>query len=653
MIRRQVIVLVGLAVSLTAMSLRRIAQIPSGPYAGSVPLVCCDSDHDSMPELFFHTDSPGRVEAWEHRAWNRFSLVYADTGAHGPPPGITTGNAIPFAAGDIDNDGLTDIVCITVEPDSSNPDTVYDDVITIESPDSFSYPCSLSWYYRWGNNQAIPYPTYYPPDLDGDGHREIQMGGRIWENVGDDSNELVWTGARCGPYVAYGDFDMDGKMNLATGYSIMYVWECSGDDQYQIVYQDTVQQSNGYDVFTTNDIDGDGKPEFYVAYENVPRGKMYLYMWEADQVGTDIYHRTLVDSVSFSGTDWGRWSECGDIDADGVDECIWTTPNIIKMYKAVGDDQLQEVWQWNNDHGGFRSLVSTVYDINNDGYNELITAGNAKISIFEVDAVDLVSPNGGGCQPGDTVSIRWRVNTPPRCDSLSVFLRRGITPSPLPPPQGGGNEREGELTDSLWELDTIATGLPATDTLYQWIIPATVPDTGRVVVIAYGGLPPLSSNENGGCTQSAGKWGQSLGARGRAVQSPFSAQVAWQFDISDSIIDFTGGGVAEGNHYAPVQWSLSVSPNPARGAFTVRYDVPGKWGQSQPLRGQTEVQSPFSMSLGIYDAGGRLVRSLTQGDVVPGRYEVSLPAGTLPAGVYFCTLSADNKRFSRKVVLTE
>jgi hypothetical protein len=567
---------------LAAMNMRRIARIPSGPYYG-LNVACCDSDHDSLPELMFATgtiqpSNPERIELWEHQGWNQFSLVFADTGAYPHPAGITIGNAIPFAAGDIDGDGLTDIVCVTTEPDSANPRLEYDDVITIESPDSFSYPSRLSWFYRYDSNQVIPYPTYLAPDLDGDGHEEIMMGGDMWENVGNDSNELVWTsGGRCGPNIAYGDFDMDGKMNFATGYATMYVWECTGDDQYQVVYQDDVGQSNGYDVFTTNDIDGDGPPEFYVAYENVPRGKMYLYMWEADEIGSDVYHRTLIDSVSFSGTDWGRWSECGDINADGIDECIWTTPDIIKVYKAVGNDDLEEVWHWNNDHGGFRSLVSTVYDINNDGYNELITAGNTKISIFEIDGVDLLSPNGGSCSVGDTVPIRWAVNTPPRCDSLSLFLKR----------------------DSLWNLSTIATGLPGTDTLYRWVVPANVPDTGRIVVMAYG--------------------------------------PGHQWDMSDSVVTFIGGGVAEGTHSMPTQWSLSVSPNPARGALSVRYDVPT----------QTRV------SVGVYDAGGRLVRSLSEGAVRPGRYEVKLPSGILPAGVYFCTLAYDAKRISGKVVLTE
>ena len=434
--------------------------------------------------------------------------------------------------------------------------------------------------------------------MDGDGRKGIfsatpGIGTCIWENIDNDQNQLVWRDTtHAFSCMTIGDFDLDGRMDFASAsagsYGVTSVWECTGDDQYEVVYQDTVRQPNGVDAFTTNDIDGDGKPEFYVAYENVPRGKMYLYMWE--MVGDDNYSRTLVDSVSFSGTDWGRISECGDIDGDGVDECIWTTPNVIKVYKAFGDNDLQEVWHWNNDHGGFRSLVSTVYDINGDGYNELITAGNAKISIFEVDAVDLVSPNGGSFLPGDTVLIRWATNTPPRCDSLSLFLRR----------------------DSLWNLDTVASGLPAADTLFRWVVPASVPDTGRIVVIAYG--------------------------------------PGWQYDMSDSVVNFTGGGVAEGTGNMPLQWSLSVSPNPARGAFTVRYDVPGKWGQSQPLRGQTEVQSPFS--LGIYDAGGRLVRSLTDGDVPPGRYEVRLPSGILPAGIYFLRLDTPGFRSVKKAVVT-
>ena len=588
MIHRFVFALFGCIGVLAGASMRRIAQIHSGPHADADGLVvCCDSDHDSLPELIFHTGTiqpsdPLRNEVWEHQGWNLFGLVFADTGVIEPEPvGIVTGNSIPFAAGDIDGDGLTDVVCIGIEINPAR-DTAYNIVMTLESSDSFSYPCSLSWYYRYGNNFVMPQPTYYVHDLDQDAHDEIlsltpTIGTAIWENVSNDSNELVWNDTVYGGMFAFGDFDLDGRMDFATGNlgssGWVEVWECTGDNQYERVYRDTVLQPNGADVFMTNDLDGDGRPEFYVAYENVPRGKMYLYMWE--MTGDNQYARTLVDSVWFSGTDWGRISECGDIDGDGIDECIWTTPDIIKMYKAVGDNDLEDVWHWNNDHGGFRSLVSTVYDINNDGYNELITAGNAKISVFEIDAVDLLSPNGGSCSVGDTVSIRWAINTPPRCDSLSLFLRR----------------------DSMWNLQTIVTGLPGTDSVYRWVVPSNVPDTGRIVVMAYG--------------------------------------PGHQWDMSDSVITFIGGGVAEGTRNVPLQWSLSVRPNPTRGAFWVRYDVPR----------QTRV------SLGVYDAGGRYVWALREGEVAPGRYEVRLPSGTLPAGIYFLRLDAPGFRSVKKAVV--
>jgi len=594
---------------LTATNMRRVAQIPSGIYTGSCGrVVCCDSDHDSLPEMYFFNNDSACHQIWEHQGWDRFRLVFEDTALQ--LPFVRARTAIPFAAGDVDGDGLTDIVCITVEPDSVNPDTVYDDVITIESPDSSSYPCSLSWYYRYGNNHVIPCPTFYPPDLDGDGHREIfcgtpTMGAAIWENTGNDQNELVWHSSRPDGYrLAFGDFDMDGNMNFVTSSltstGIVSVWDCTGDNQYQVVYQDTVGQPNGADVFMTNDIDRDGLPEFYVAYENVPRGKIYLYMWQANQAGSDVYHRALLDSVGFSGTDWGRISECGDLDGDGIDELIWTTPNYIKMYKGVGNLYPREVWSWYNDHGGFRSLVSTVYDINNDGYNELITAGNAKISIFEIVAVDLLSPNRGTYNIGDTVPIRWVTHTPPRCDSLSLFLRR----------------------DSLWNLDTIATGIPGTDTLYRWVVPEGVPDTGRIVVMAYGQV-------GGDMTQSS-----SIGIVSQAGSRAMS-RAAWQFDISDSVITFISGGVAEGTYNVPLHWALSISPNPARGAFTVRYEVPGATGHDP--NSSTEL-GHVPVSLGIYDAGGRLVRSLSEGAVAPGRYEVRIPSGVLPVGVYFVRL---------------
>ena len=98
---------------------------------------------------------------------------------------------------------------------------------------------------------------------------------------------------------------------------------------------------------------------------------------------------------------------------------------------------------------------------------------------------------------------------------------------------------------------------------------------------------------------------------------------------------FTGSGVAEETRKVPLRWSLSVSPNPARGAFSVRYDVPNQ----------------SHISVGVYDADGRLVRSLSEGEVPPGRYEARLPSGILPAGIYFLRLDTPGFRSVKKAVV--
>jgi hypothetical protein len=584
-------ILMTCLIQVPAVAMRRVAQIPSGPCATG-RVVCCDSDHDSLPELIFsfsgaNSWNPFRVEFWESQGWNRFRLVYADTGTLPGqyPGGITAGNSVPWAAGDLDGDGLTDLVCTNYFYD---PETSFDVVMTLESPDRHSYPSVLSWYYgSLGYASGSGLPAHIAPDLDHDGRNEIigwlyGLGKCIWENIGNDSNVLVWNSdSICLGGTALGDFGGNGRWEFAVSEPVE-VWECTSEDQYEMVYREEPYPPGwGPDVFMTNDIDGDGRSEFYVGYFNYSLRRMYLCMYEDEIDGSSHqFNRTMVDSLTwFGGDDDGRASTGGDVDGDGVDECIWTTYDSVRVYKAFGNNDLRKVWEWARDSGSnIHAFISEVYDVNNDGYNELLLSvghETGQVLVYEVDAVDLISPNSGTHNVGDTVTIRVATHVPPRCDSLSLFLR----------------------CDSLWRLDTIATGLPANTDRYRWVVPSSVPDTGRIVVMAYG--------------------------------------PGHQWDMSDSVITFIGGGVAEGTHSVPLQWSLSVSPNPARGPFSVRYDVAR----------QSHV------SVGVYDAGGRLVRSLSDAEVSPGRYEARIPSGVLPAGIYFLRLDTPGFRDVKKAVV--
>jgi len=79
--------------------------------------------------------------------------------------------------------------------------------------------------------------------------------------------------------------------------------------------------------------------------------------------------------------------------------------------------------------------------------------------------------------------------------------------------------------------------------------------------------------------------------------------------------------------------SLAVSPNPSRGGASVAFSL--------PVKGET--------SLKVYDAQGRLVKTLASGTREAGTYRASL--GGLSAGVYFLNLQAGTYKATKSLVV--
>jgi len=506
--------------------MKRVCFLQVGSDAPSY-LICCDSDHNGLNEIIFERYLGyylANWEVWEYRPTNRYELVFADTGAYPLPPGITTGNFTPYDVGDIDRDSLTDLTGMNIY---KVPDTTYNIVPTQESPNYYFYPQSLSWYYRFSHpNFAWSSPVYFTPDLDNDGRKEIicrYYGDTyIFENLNDNQNQLVWISFIPSWSIAFGDFDFDGGKEFVTAHSgstgLVSVYENIADNQYEQVYQDSVYLPNGGgDVFSGNDLDGDGYPEFFIAFYSYPAPTNYLYMWEA--TGNNTYQRTLIDQVI--GNDWSsKRSKCGDIDGDGVEELVWSIGGRVMVYKATGNNQFQRVWEWYNDHGGQRPQAQVnIYDMNNNGYNEIVVGGSGKTSIFEVEAVRLIRPNGGEVfQDSSQEIIRWQKFYPPRCDSLSLFysINNGTTYFP------------------------IVSGISGSDTSYLWTVPSVNSDSCKIKIIAYG--------------------------------------PGWQYDESDGNFSITSTGINEIASPNRVAMTLSVKvfPNPARSISVVRYSLPAE-----------------------------------------------------------------------------
>jgi len=589
-----------------SLRLKRVAELPYGALGGR--LLCGDTDHDNLAEMIFAwtTPTPHRRTwaVWEYQPVNRYAVVFADTGTAPPyPPGvIDTGDFTPWDIGDIDGDSLTDVLGYPIMGFGNG---FWFLLGTMESPDSHSYPTHLSWWdYLYRSQAAAQGPCYLGDDLDGDGRDEAygveaySACNYAFENRGDNQNVLAWADTLgIGNELACGDFDLDGRKEFmaasASALGRVTMYECTGHDSYAVSWGDSVYIANGSDLFSGDDVDQDGKPEFFISFTWV-RGttlEFHLFLWET--TGDNRYERAELATFTGHAYDWYALSKCGDVDADSIDEVVWSTGTDLYVFDAPANNQFELIWHWQNPtQCEVKDMCVNIHDLNGNGYCEVAlsgifggTQGHPRYGtyVYELEAVRVVSPNGGqSIAPGDTCQIRWRVFTPPRCDSVSLFLKTDTTIYP--------GER-------FWRLDTIATGLSSTESTYSWVVPSRPSSIARIVAIAYG--------------------------------------PGWQFDESDSAFRIVG---IEEARPAPVRdWALSVSPNPAHGRAIVRYDVPRR----------------SSVRVGLYDACGRLVQELASGERAPGLYEVVLgPNAGLLSGVRFIRLESAGLRLDRKLVVT-
>jgi len=293
----------------------------------------------------------------------------------------------PYAQTDVNNNGLLEL-------------NIYDPMFTVPGkgfanyeqfqPDSF--PNIRQFTHRtWEVSGEVSREIF--TDLDRDGYMDVLYKG---DDSLQPSNHQIFvaeykpasgTMERIFGYVpspdwrtsrfSVGDFDNDGFLESATGSVTghVYMVENTGDDSYQPTFQDTVSTPNAYLTAPANDIDRNGKIEFFLGgssfYNGVPATRIYWF--EADGNNNYIKKR----SFFLLGTDVLGFDILFvyDINNDEIDDLVFSFSFSIVMLTwnnaAQQFDLFYYDW-WENLNQEIHSI--NMYDVFNTGYPDLFVS---------------------------------------------------------------------------------------------------------------------------------------------------------------------------------------------------------------------------------------------------------------------------------------
>jgi hypothetical protein len=191
-------------------------------------------------------------------------------------------------------------------------------------------------------------------------------------------------------FLAFGDFDCDRKTEFVTsttwgGYFVFENADSAIDD-FSLVRVDSIPNlNNAYYKSSSPDMDGDGAMELVIAGN---RDGATGWTWQMNILeATEDNSYGVVWSDSVADCPWlnDSWISCGDVDGDSVNEILWGIGGKgLFLYECTGPDLWECVWNYPV-NGRISNVL--VYDINKNGYAEMIMARTDSTLIFEKEGV--------------------------------------------------------------------------------------------------------------------------------------------------------------------------------------------------------------------------------------------------------------------------
>ena len=98
-----------------------------------------------------------------------------------------------------------------------------------------------------------------------------------------------------------------------------------------------------------------------------------------------------------------------------------------------------------------------------------------------------------------------------------------------------------------------------------------------------------------------------------------------------------------------IQGILGTEDDVLPAAYALQQNYPNPFNPATVIR--FSVAAKQAVSLQIFDITGRLVETLINQHLTPGKYEVTWQAGHLPSGTYFMQMKSGDFVKTRKMVL--
>jgi hypothetical protein len=176
---------------------------------------------------------------------------------------------------------------------------------------------------------------------------------------------------------AIDDFDGDGKNEIvvSTGSKNIYIIENTSANQYSLTNQYQFPTFNAYMRTVTNDIDGNGKKEFWIGGQDFQEGITVYQCYEA--VGNNSYEPVARIELRYATSFVTHWIQAVDIDDDGKEELIISSGNIILILKftgSPGDHQYKLYYAKLGEatQHGAEIHPAAIADLNGDGKKDLL-----------------------------------------------------------------------------------------------------------------------------------------------------------------------------------------------------------------------------------------------------------------------------------------